>query len=345
MAILSGASDFFGLDIGTTSIRAVQLTGGSQKSLGQYGQADISALVPESDAEIDHQRLAQLIKQMLKDAKISSSHVAMNLPSNRVFTTIVEMDKLNPADLAKAIRYQADSYIPTPLAQSTIDFSVLGPSSHNTTKIEVLLTSSPNAFIETRISMLESIGLSVIAVEPDAIALMRSLLPSDDMGVQMVMDMGASITDQVIVANGYPRVTRAIATGTRAVVNGCMQALAVDKNQAQQFVFKFGLGRDKLEGKVYNAIMPVIEALMGEVEKSIKFFNERYPNLKIEKLVVTGGASAIPELPLYMANRFGLNVEIGNAWRNISAPAERQNELAAVANHFAVAAGLAERNA
>jgi hypothetical protein len=51
----------------------------------------------------------------------------------------------------------------------------------------------------------------------------------------------------------------------------------------------------------------------------------------------------LPEFPLYLANKFGVEVEIGNAWRNVAFAPERQNELLAVSNHFGVAAGLAER--
>ena len=59
---------------------------------------------------------------------------------------------------------------------------------------------------------------------------------------------------------------------------------------------------------------------------------------------MTGVASAIPQLPLYLANKFGVNVEIGNSWRNVAFSADRQNELLAVSNQFGVAVGLAERN-
>ena len=59
---------------------------------------------------------------------------------------------------------------------------------------------------------------------------------------------------------------------------------------------------------------------------------------------VTGGASIIPELPLYLANKFGINVEIGNAWRNVVFAADRQDELLKISNQFSVAVGLAERN-
>jgi Tfp pilus assembly PilM family ATPase len=84
--------------------------------------------------------------------------------------------------------------------------------------------------------------------------------------------------------------------------------------------------------------------LTAEVEKSIKFFQSRYgENQRVSRIIVTGGASALPEFPLHIANKFGIEVEIGNAWRNVSFAPERQNELLAVSNHFGVAAGLAER--
>jgi Tfp pilus assembly PilM family ATPase len=127
------------------------------------------------------------------------------------------------------------------------------------------------------------------------------------------------------------------------LIQSAAKYLGVDQNQANQFVFKFGLGKDKLEGQVYNAIIGTIDSLVGEIQKSIQFFEGRYPTAKIEHVIVTGGASTLPEFPLYIANKFGLNVEIGNAWRNVSYPASQQNELTAMSNHFAIAVGLAER--
>ena len=83
--------------------------------------------------------------------------------------------------------------------------------------------------------------------------------------------------------------------------------------------------------------------LTNEIEKSIKFFQSRYTASKIVRIIVTGGASVIPEFPLYVASKFGINVEIGNAWRNVSFSQDRQNELLSISNQFGVAVGLAER--
>lgn len=345
MSILSGVSAFFGLDIGSTAIRLVELHGnGAQKTLSKYAYVPIDSKIALSDSQNDQQRLGQAVAQLVAQAKLSTKNVAVGLPSQRVFTTVADVDRLPSAELAKAIRYQADALIPTPLAESKIDWALLGDSPSDKTKVEIILSSVPNALIEQRLDMLEAIGLNVIAFEPDNLALARAMCALDAGTPQLVLDIGNKSTDLVIVAGGTPRLTRAIPTGMEAIIRSAVQNLNVDEKQAEQFVMKFGLSKDKLEGQVYQGIIGTVELLTGEVEKSIKFFQTRYPDMKLERIVVTGGASALPEFPLYFANKFAVNVEIGNAWRNVSFAAERQNELLALSNQFGVAVGLAERS-
>jgi len=161
----------------------------------------------------------------------------------------------------------------------------------------------------------------------------------------MVLDIGDRSADLVIAVNGAPRLTRSIPVRTDSIIRAAVTGLGIDNAQATQFVYKFGMNKDKLESRVYSAIVGTIDSLVLEIEKSIKFFQDRYPTAKLERIIVTGGASTLPEFPLYIANKFSVNVEIGNAWRNVSFPASRQNELLAASNHFGVACGLAERRA
>ncbi len=344
MNLLSGVSEFFGLDIGTTAVRLVELKGtGKIKALIKYAFIPIDTKLSMSDAKADQQKLAQAIQELLNQAKVTTRNAAVGLPSNRVFTTVVDMDRLSEGELEKTIRYQADSIIPTPVSESKMDWALLGDSPKDKAKVEVLITSVTNDYLESRLDMLESIGLNVIAFEPDSLALCRAVIPPDTSAPQLVLDVGHNSTDLVISVAGAPRLARAIPTGTEAIIKSAIQNLNIDQNQAEQFVFKFGLGKDKLEGQIYNAIIGTVDVLVSEIEKSIKFYQTRYVESKVERIIVTGGASTLPEFPLYIANKFGLNVEIGNAWRNVSFPANRQNELLAASNHFCVAAGLAER--
>ncbi|HXY17906.1 MAG TPA: pilus assembly protein PilM, partial [Candidatus Nitrosopolaris sp.] len=209
MNLLSGISDFFGLDIGTTAIRVVQLKGsGPVKALDRYGETQLQGTLALSDAKVDRQKVAQEIHNLVKQAGITTNNVAVNLPSSRVFTAVVDMNKMSEAELAKTIRYQAQTFIPTPLARSKIDWAVIGPSPQDTAKVEVLLSSVPNDFIEDRLDMLEAAGLDVVAFEPDSMALARAIIPSDSTTPEMILDLGASSTDLVITVAGVPRLTR-----------------------------------------------------------------------------------------------------------------------------------------
>lgn len=344
MGLLSGVSAFFGLDIGTTAVRLVELRGnGPVKSLDRYAYVPVDSKLVLSDSKTDQQRLSQVIQELVSKSGVSTRNVAVGIPSQKVFTAIVDFDRLPPAELSKAIRYQADSLIPTPLEKSKIDWAVLGDSPKDKTKVEVLLSSVENSFVEQRLDMLESIGLDVVAFEPDNLALTRALIAPDALQPQMVLDIGSKNTDIVVTMNGAPRLTRSIPTGAEAIIRSAAQNLNIDEKQARQFVFKFGLAQNKLEGRIYDAIISTVDILTGEIDKSIKFFQSRYVESKVGRVIVTGGASALPEFPLYLANKFAIEVEIGNAWRNVSFAPQRQNELLAVSNHFGVASGLAER--
>ncbi|HSW37406.1 MAG TPA: type IV pilus assembly protein PilM [Candidatus Saccharimonadales bacterium] len=345
MSLLSSSgSDFFGLDIGTTAIRLVQLSGRDRvKALQRYAYVPIDPKLALSDSKADQETVAQTVKSLIEKAGVSTRNVAAGLPSQRVFTTVVDIERLNDEELGKTIQYQADSLIPTPLNESKIDWQMLGDSPADKTKVEVLLSSVSNEYVENRLDMLESIGLNVVAFEPDSMALTRAVVPADSVLPQMVLDIGSLSTDLIVVVNGAPRLTRAIPTGFEAIIKAAQQNLNIDENQARQFVAKFGLNQQKLEGQIYHAISGTVDLLMVEIEKSIKFFSTRYTEQKLDRIIVTGGAATLPEFPVYIANKFNISVEIGNAWRNVSFPQAKQNELLTVSNQFGVAAGLAER--
>jgi len=341
---LMGVSDFFGLDIGTTAVRAVQLRGGTNKSLVRYGSIPVDVKISQSDSAQDRKVLSTAVASLVKQAGLTVNNVVVGVPSNKMFATVVDFPKMSHAELEKTIKYQAEAHIPMSLTEAKLDWAVLGDSPVDQKKQEVLLASVPNAYAESRLDMLESIGLNVVALEPDAIALSRSLLPRGSQGAHMVLDIGNTATDLVITLNDAPRLIRSIPTGGSTFIKAAIQNLSVDEKQAQQFVFKFGLNQDKLEGQVYKALESTVDSLVAEIQKSVKFFTARYKGVGFEKIVMSGGASTLPGFPLYVANKLGLPVEIGNAWMNVSYPQSKHNDLITLSNHFAVAVGLGERN-
>src|SRR5690606_37553131 len=96
MSILSGVSEFFGLDIGTTAIRLVELhSSGKSRALVKYAYVPIDSNIAQSDSQADQQKLAAAIKNLIEQAKVTTRNVAVGLPSQRVFTTVVDIDRLS----------------------------------------------------------------------------------------------------------------------------------------------------------------------------------------------------------------------------------------------------------
>jgi len=341
MGLFVKNTDFIGLDIGSTSIRLVQLRPGAKPSLMAYGSVPVEGNVTVSDALADRDRVSELIKKLLADNNIAAKDVVVGLPSSKVFATVIRTPKIDMKQLGKAIGYQAEQYIPMALSQVKLDWAVLGetPDGKN---LDVLLVAAPNSIVDKYVSIIEKAGLQALALEANIIASTRALLPIGSPAA-VVMDMGSLDSDLAIVANGAPMLIRSIDTGGSTVVRAVAKTLGLDEAQAVQFTYKFGMTQNKLEGQVYRAAKPVLDGLVNEISKSIKFFATRYPDVKIEKLVLTGGPTMMPEFGTYLANSLGMPVEFGNAWLNVAYPPELQDKLMSLSSQYAAAVGLAGR--
>ena len=321
----------------------VELKGSGKKTLDKYASAPIDKRIILSDAPADKQLLMQAVKNLIKASGITEKNVVVGIPAGKTFITVVDLPKLDGKDMKKSVGYQADQFIPMSSEEAKIDWSILGDSPLSPDKSEVMIASVANEYAESRLDLLESIGLNVIAMEPDQFALVRSLVPQDYQGAALVLDMGELATNLVAVYKGVPRLVRSIPAGGEALVKVAAQNLTIEMQQAMQFVYKFGLMKDKLEGQVLRSIQGVIDNLMEEVDKTIKFFGARYQGVKIAKVIVTGELAVLPEFPLYLVNHVQIPVEIGNAWVNVNYPSSMTNDLATVSHQYSVAVGLAER--
>lgn len=342
MNLLKTDNNQIGLDIGSTSIRLVQVKASRPNpQLITYGVLPIAAKMVESESAHDRQQLGAAIKKLLHDSKVSTRNVVVGLPSDKIFASVISIPKMNQQDLAKAVAYQAEEYVPMPMDQVKLDWLVVGESGDGK-QHEVLLVAAPNSLCESYMGMLESAGLEVIGIEPNAFGLTRSLVNNITIAM-VILNLGAKATDLVTVYQGTPRLIRSIGIGGETLIRAAAQNLNLSDEQAQEFVWKFGLTQSKLEGQIYKAVKSSIDVLVGEVNKSNKFFASRYKDVQIEKLIVSGGASLLPELPTYLANAVNLPVEIGNAWSHVSFPLTMQEELLGLSGQFGVAAGMATR--
>jgi type IV pilus assembly protein PilM/plasmid segregation protein ParM len=129
----------------------------------------------------------------------------------------------------------------------------------------------------------------------------------------------------------------------QTLVKAAMQNLNIDASQATQFILKFGLYPDRLEGQIIKSLDATLEQFAGEVVKSAKFFQSRYPNIPISSVVLSGFALSIPAFGEYLATKTGLATAAGNAWSNVHFGNDVRDTLTQLAPQFGVVVGLAER--
>ncbi len=342
---LRGAGDFFALDIGTNAVRVVQLSpaGGNSWNLQHFGYAPLDEKTAASNSPESLRRLGEVIMTAVGQSGIKTKNVVLGLPSSKTFTTVIEMPVMAEAELRNTLKYQVDQYIPMGASEAKVDWALLGTSLHDAKMQEILLASTANAYAEERLEFIESLGLNVIAAEPDPLAMVRSLLPDAVPDARLIIDVGEQSTDLAITFDGTPRLVRTIPVGIKSLVKAAVQNLNVQEDQARQFILKFGLAPDRLEGQVYRAIESTLDNFVTELTKSIKFFQTRYPSTPVSGILLSGFSAIVPQFGDYIAAKTGVPTMPGNPWQKVNVAQSDQQQLMPIASEFATVIGLAER--
>lgn len=345
MALLKGVGDFFALDIGTNAVRVLQLssTGPDSWSLDHFGYAPLDEHTAASNSPESLRKLGEIIMTAVGQSGIKSKSVVIGLPSSKTFTTVIELPVMPEAELKSTLKYQIDQYIPMAANEAKVDWALLGTSLHDPKQQEVLLASTANAYAEERLEFIESLGLDVIALEPDPIAMVRSLLPAGVPDGRLIIDVGELSTDLAITFGDSPRLVRTIPLGIKTLIKSAVQNLNVQEDQARQFILKFGLAPDRLEGQVYRALESTLESFATELTKSVKFFQTRYPSTPVGGILLSGYAAIVPLFGDYVTAKTGVPSVIANPWQKVRVSQTDQQQLMTVASEFATVIGLAQR--
>lgn len=340
-----GVGDFFALDIGTNAVRVVQLSsaGSDTWNLSHFGYAPLDEKTSQASSPEAQRKLGEIIMTAVGQSGIKTKNVVIGLPSSKTFTTVIEVPTMPENELRNTIKYQVDQYIPMAVNEAKVDWALLGTSLHDPKMQEVLIASTANAYAEERLEFIESLGLNVIAAEPDPLAMTRSLLPAGVPDARLIIDVGEQSTDLAITFGDAPRLVRTIPTGIRTLVKAAVQNLNVQEDQARQFILKFGLAPDRLEGQVYRAIESTLDNFVVELIKSIKFFQTRYPNTPVGGILLSGYSAIVPGFGQYVSAKTGIQSSMANPWQKIRVSQTDQQQLATIASEFASVIGLAQR--
>jgi type IV pilus assembly protein PilM len=334
-----------GLDIGSHSIKLIELAReGDHIALTAAGSMPTPPKATTSALHADLEAVAVAVKQLVKDTGTKSRDVNIALPESKVFTRVIEVPQLSSQELTSAIKWEAEQYIPLPLDQVNVDFTVLRDSkATGTNKMEVLLVAAPKALMDKYLSILEMAGLTAVGAETEIIATSRAVARSlPNVKNVMVVSLGAQTTDIAIIRDGILIFTRSVSAGGEALTRSVSQAFDFNLTQAEEYKRTYGLQKDKLEGKIVNASKPIMDTIVNEMKHATAFYQEKYKDQHIETIMLSGGTARLPGMVIYLAESMNLEVQLANPWVGILRDS-RFNILNNEGPNFCIAVGLALR--
>jgi type IV pilus assembly protein PilM len=335
-----------GLDIGSHSIKLIEIgISGHDYTLLAAGSIPTPPKALSSPLAADQQAVGLAIRQLMKETGAKSQSVAIALPESQVFTRVIEMPSLSQRELNTAISWEAEQYIPLPLDQVNIDYTILRDAkATGTDKMDVLLVAAPKALLDKYLSIIEMAELVTVAAETEIIATSRALVRSvaSIKNAALMVSLGAQTTDLAILRGGTLAFTRSIAAGGEALSRALVAGLDFNTTQAEEFKRTYGLEQDKLQGKIVTAVKPIMDTIVGEMKRAIAFYSEKHKDEKVETVLLSGGTAKLPGMVVYIAQSLGIEVQLANPWVGIKRD-QRFRVLDQEGPTFTVAVGLSLR--
>lgn len=335
----------FGLDIGTTSIKAIQLEPAGQGfTLVGAGIAQSPKPGISSEAERDLEAVAQMIKKLVSDTGITTREVNMSLPESQVFTRLISLPLLTDQEVASAILWQAEPYIPIPTEQASLDYQIVsrrGPQGTDSGGVEVLLVAAPKLLVNKYSKIASLAGLNVASLETELLALSRAIAPQDR--TVLIADIGSTSTDLGIVRRGQLVVTRSINTAGNVLTRAVSSGLSLDAGRAEEYKKSYGLNQQALQGKVKSVLEPIFTLISEEVKKTIQYYKTDVDrNDQVSLVITSGGTAGMADLAAYISGKLGLQVAGGNPFYKVAQDERTAKLLARFAPLYGIAVGLAE---
>jgi type IV pilus assembly protein PilM len=317
-----GKSRVIGLDIGTTHVRAAEIEFGSdgpqgkgQPELVRYGQV---ALPPGAvrDSEVaEAQTVASALRQLWAESKFSRKDVVIGVGNQRVLVRDLDLPSMPLPQLRAALPFQVQDMIPVAVDDALLDYypttSTVGP---NGPLVRGLLVAATKETVLANTRAVELAGLRPVMVDLNAFALARvQARGAWSEGVFAFIDIGARITNLVIVARGVPRFVRILASGGQDVTDAVANAMNIGPNEAETLKREIGVGfavpPELMAAK--EAINDVTTALIEALRNTLVYYASSNPGAGVEQVVLTGGGAFLPGIGQYLASASRSHVVVG----------------------------------
>lgn len=310
-----------GLDIGSSSVRAAELSFGRDSVvLERIGQVALPIGAVRDGEVVESEPVIAAIRQLWSSARFRSKSVIAGVASQRVVVRQVDLPWLPGDELRQSLRYHVQDYIPMPVEHASLDYHLLGEfvDADNNRMVRVMLVAAAREMVNTTVAVVTGAGLELSAIDLVPFAMIRSLAKVDELGLtdlraEALVDVGANVTNIAIHVGGVPGFVRILPTGGADITEAVIERVGLTADEAE--LTKLQTGMPDNPGDVGFAGDPaarVIEStasdLVEDIRGSLSFYASQPDSLPLGRIVLSGGGGSLAGLSARLGLATGLPV-------------------------------------
>jgi type IV pilus assembly protein PilM len=285
-----------GLDIGSSSIKGVQLTRGAQ---GYRVAASATEPLPPGalagDALMDLAGVAGAIRRLLDRTGLRAANVVAALPGKSAIVKRITLPAMTSSELDAAISWEAEQHIPFPLSEVQLHYETLGTAGDAARNMDVLLVAARRESVAALAAVIADAGHTAAVVDVGALALQNAYTANRLGGrgsTVALLDVGASATTVTIVVDREPAFVRHVTLGGQTYTEALQAAFDLSFDAAEQAKTGGGTGTPDLT-RMEPVLHATTAALVGEIRSTLDFFRSATGAERIDRLFVCGGGSLV----------------------------------------------------
>ncbi len=310
----------FGLDVGFSSLKVMQLNvREKQQVVIGYGVSGFDADAIKDGIIINPEKIAKVAydlfdKQLV--GEITTRRVVVAVPAARSFTRTITLPKLNSSDLTEAINLETEQYVPVPLEELYVDYAIVRKTEKEQ---EILTIAVPKKIVDSYVRLTNLLGLEIVAVETTISSASRLFVQAERSDIPTVLiDLG-SLSSDITIYDKALIVTGTVPGGGDNFTTMIANKLGVTRAEAHVIKTKYGLGLSKKQREITECLSPILEQMLKEIRRMIRYYEERSgTQRKIGQIVTMGGGANMPGLSEHMTSALRLPVRMCDPWQHMN---------------------------
>jgi type IV pilus assembly protein PilM len=329
----------FGLDIGDSSVKLVQLKKRHALNRPAYFFPENlrSVSLPTGvvingeiqQPEIVRKKILHLLGRDGAYPKIDAPWVVASLPEPQTFLKLIDIPT-PPKDLmSDEISFHATKHLPFELSDTYLDWQTLNQNADDSIS-HVLLAASPKSIADSYTYLLEASELTPLALEAEAIAIARSLITStkDYTGMaRALLDIGGARSSIIIYDHECIQFSKNLNFTGEMFTTAVAQGLKIEREEAEKLKLNHGVRFSKEHPNYITVVDTMIAKLVDEIRATLRFYDEHFSDANpVTHITMCGGSSNITDLDIVLSQKIKISARPGNVWKNL-APKEVTDEI------------------